>query len=458
MSLSLVIFLGLFVLFAVLAFARPVWGVSLYMLAFFACPPFWWWGNAIAHYRWSLYSGIVLLGVVMMSRFSSAAKHDPQFGPLAKRLCWIMVVLLGNATLVHIALSKTLAISAPTYILLAKFVLLYFLIINTIRTKNDVRIALMSMVIGAGYIGYEVTINDRGKLKSNRLEGVGAPGATSANDLAQLMITMLPIAGGLFLVGRWPDRIAMLFCAPFIMNVVLLCNSRGAFLAAIGGALAFIVVAPRQTRKRVLGLACLGGIALWFLLGDPRIVERFMTTFTSGEERDHSAASRLDYWKAGLRMVVDYPLGAGGDGFHDAHGGKYLAKMGYMFEARSVHNGYINEACNWGLQGVALRLGLFFFTLLLLRRSAVYCTQRNDITGAVVACSLMAGLMSFLIQSTFGDFLDEEWGYWLLAVAVAHSQVFARNATPSFAGRVQQVPQQRVVPRRRYVGGMSPQS
>lgn len=38
-SITLLTFLGLFVLFFVLGLVRPVWGVALYMLSFFACPP-----------------------------------------------------------------------------------------------------------------------------------------------------------------------------------------------------------------------------------------------------------------------------------------------------------------------------------------------------------------------------------------------------------------------------------
>lgn len=436
MNLTLAAWLTLFVLFALLAFKRPAWGVSLYMLTFFGQPALWWWGkHAIGHYRWSLYGGIGLLAAVILSRVFQDAGSERPASRIERRLSWIAVAILVNATLVHVLLAPSMEMSSGSYWLLAKFVLLFFMIVAATRTREDLRIILLSIVLGAGYIGYEVTVNDRGGVTANRLEGVGAPGATGANQCASLMVTVLPITGAFFMAGRRWEKLAMLPIAPFIVNVILLCNSRGAFLSCFAAAGALVFFAPAKVRKRVLKLLGLGAVAVWLLLGDPRIVERFTTTFAPEEERDSSAAGRLDYWLAGLHMIADHPLGAGGYGFKRVYGPRYIQEVNdKAFDSRAVHNGFINEACEWGIQGFVLRMAFLGGGLLLLWRMARSRQSQSDLFGHLLVCTLFAGTMGFLITCTFGDFLDAEWGYWMIAIAVAHSRVASSPATVQ-AGR-----------------------
>lgn len=320
MSNMLAAWLCGFALLSVLSFFRPVWGVAVYMLTFFACPAFWWWGDPIEGYRWNLYGGVVLLAAVGLSRFLGSTVGDKTAQSQGiRRIKWFAGAILLNATFVHFMLAPNLVISSDSYFLLAKFVLLFFLISMAIQTPKDFRIVLFVIVLGAGYIGYEATINDRGKIEGSRLEGIGAPGASQANQCASLMVTILPIAGGLFLTERRWGKLLILVVTPLILNVILLCNSRGAFLGAIATGVVFLAAAPPQVRKRAFKLIALGIVAVWVLLGDPRIIERFYTTFASEEERDSSAAGRIVFAKAGLEMIADHPLGAGGDGFKEVY-------------------------------------------------------------------------------------------------------------------------------------------
>ena len=430
MSLTLLVWLSLFAILAVLAFIRPAWGVSLYMLTVFLCPPFWWWGDPIAPYRWNWYSGWILLAAVIASRLTSSTQPESLDPQQSRRIRWLAIAIVINATIVHIVLADSWEVSGPVYTYLLKFILLFFLISASVRNETDYRIILLSILLGAAYIGYEVTVNDRGRIQGTRLEGVGMPNAATANGLASLMVTVLPLTGTFFLVGRKWEKALMLPTAPFIVNVLLLCNSRGAFLASLTTAVAFLISAPPGVRRKAFKVVALGCVVVWMLLGDARIVERFWTTFADPEQRDSSAADRLDYWKAGLRMVGDYPLGAGGDGFHTTHGPKYIAQIsGAKFEQRSIHNGYINEACDWGIQGFLLKMGFIGVAASLLWRSSRQCIRRGDDVGALYGSGMFAGLVGFLITCFFGDFLDNEWAYWMVALAVVYARLYANRIT-----------------------------
>ena len=107
---------------------------------------------------------------------------------------WLAVIILANATLVHL-MSPDLVISAEHYTLLTKFVCLFFLIYLGVKSETDLKIALWTLLLGAAYIGYEVTINERGNLTGGRLEGVGAAGVQTSNELAALLVTLLPLLG-----------------------------------------------------------------------------------------------------------------------------------------------------------------------------------------------------------------------------------------------------------------------
>lgn len=424
MSLTALLWIGLFVAGTIMALRRPVWGVVVYMLTFFAGPAFWWWGKPLAGYRWNLYGGIILLIAVAIRRLTGP-ETSFSITPGVRRVCWIAACGLVNATFVHFVLAESQSVSEEGYTKLIKFVLLFFMIILAIETPGDLRIALLALVLGAGYIGYEATINERGRIVGGRLEGVGAPDASQSNELASLLVTILPLAAVFAWAGKLWHRPVAFAAAPLALNTVILCNSRGGFLAAITSGVAFVAAAPGRARRQTLVLVGLGAVATWLLLGDAYILERFQTTFAPAEVRDQSAEGRLTYWKAGLRMIGDHPLGAGGSGFSRVHGPSYIREVsGEEFESRSVHNGYINEACEWGIQGLALRLLLFLKTLALLLRTT-RITMSEDDWGfeQMVGSALAAGMTGFLVSALFGDFLDNEWGYWCAALAAAHARL-----------------------------------
>lgn len=444
----------LFCVMSLLAFKRPAWGVGAYMISFFACPQFWWWGkDSIGLYRWNFYGGFILLAAVLVGRLANPVQTRFQSEPkLVKWIIGVLLAILVNATIVHAVLAPNRVMSATAYELLFKFVVLFFLIIAATRSVMDFRIVLLSILLCAGYIGYEVTINHRGKIHGNRLEGVGAPGAAGSNELASLMVTVMPLAGVFLLSNRRWEKLATLPIGGFLINVVLLCNSRGAFLASIGAGAVFLVTAPSKERSKAVAILALGALGTFMLMGDERIVQRFLTTFKSEEELDGSAASRLAYWKCGLKLIQDHPLGAGGRAFNRVLGPEYIRQYGGQdWDARSCHNGYINETCEWGIQGGLLRVTFLVLSMALMFQTSRRCSRNGDVMGALLGSAFISGTMAFMITSIFGDFIDNEWGYWMGALAVAYGRFYSERPAPApAAGNVPPpVPQLVCLPRPR---------
>lgn len=428
MSLTALVWLAAVAGLAVLTLSRPAYGFALYLLTFFANPAYWWWGKEVPGIQWNFYSGWVFL--IAAAIHASSSKQITE--KVGTRLVGVFAVAMAvNATGVHLVLAPDYTVSFDSYLLLVKFVLLYFMIVASARTPRDYRLLLWAIVLGAAYVGYEISLNDRGHFGRGRLEGAGVPGAKMANNLASLFVVALPIAGALFFVGkRWEKWLAAL-SAPFILNVILLCSSRAAFLGIFAAAVAFLVAVPGRARKQALYALALGGVVTFALLGDPDIMARFGTIFVSSEEQlDNSARSRLVYWTAGVRMIADHPLGAGGAGFKRAYASEYLAGVGIDVNARSVHNGFINDAAEWGLQGLTLHLLFIGSGMWLMLRVARYRNALGDRNGPIMCAALIGAMIAFLITCIFGDFLDAEWGYWIVALMVGYARLYGPESEP----------------------------
>jgi len=421
MSLTAGIWLLLFVVLAGLAFVRPIYGFCLYMLTCFALPAMWWWGaGTLAPYRWNLYAGVIFLLAVLKDRDRPAFFTTPEF-PWIGRLAWWMAI---NATVVHLLFAADFVTSSSAYFLLMKFVLLFFMIVAVLKTEADFRIAIFTLLIGISYLGWEATINERGEIVEGRLEGIGLPGASQANELASLTVTLLPVVGGLLAIGSRREKLGVAVGSPLALNLVMLCNSRGAFLSLFTAAGTFLFAARGPARRKALWGLLLGGAAAWMLMGDPKIIHRFYSTFDTADRRDKSADSRLLFWQAGMMMIADEPMGAGGGAFKRVNGWRYLQQVGSNLTTISVHNGFINEACEWGLQGLAMRLGLFGYAIWLTWQTMTFRRELCDGNHLLYGACLLSGMVAFLTTSMFGDFLDAEWGIWTVALMIGYTRLY----------------------------------
>jgi hypothetical protein len=421
MSLTAATWVALALALVVLSLRRPAYAVAFYVMTFFAAPQLWWWGDELPDLRYAVASGVMLLVAVLLSWPRSRALDGPRFTVVHKAA----IAIALNATFVHFVIASTPSVSVDNYIELLKFILLFFLMSRAMQDRTDMRVVIMSLAVGAAYLGYEVTINERGDFSGARLEGVGAPGADTANGLASVLLLTLPVVASLFVSGKIPHKITALVAAPLTLNVVLLCNSRGAFLGLIGAGLTFVFLARGAARKQAVKYLALGSVVLYLLLGDPDIFNRFMTTFSGSEERDRSAASRLEFWRAGLLMLSDYPLGDGGGSFKFVHGRRYLTQVvGDDAEMRSLHNGYITEATEWGVQGLILRLIFLGAALRAAYRTSNRCRLEGRPEDTLMGNCLIAGAAGYLVQSVFGSFISSEWGYWIVAILLRYGEIY----------------------------------
>jgi putative inorganic carbon (hco3(-)) transporter len=422
-SSTAIVWLLLFMGLSLKALTRPVFGISVYLMTVFALPPAWWWGKDFLSsltQRWSLIASLILLVAVLIR-----STRRPLSG-LETTGAFVVVLYVLNALLVHFGYAANPPLSWENFILLAKQGLLLLLILLAIQNRNDFGIVLKTIFIGSVYIGYEVVINDAGAMVRGRLELNVVPDANDSNLLSALLLICFPIAGYMLLATRnRMDKVMAILGTPFILDTVLLCNSRGAFLALIAMGIWILVFSPAKIRKQSLLLLSLGLMAVLYLAKDEKIWTRFFTTFEDESTRDASAASRIDFWKQALVMLSEHPLGAGGEAaFKSDLGFAYLANLNQP-NFRAVHNGYLDIACGWGVQGFCLYAGVALCSWLQVARLRRWAKRQEDSEALMMAVCLQAIFVGQFLATIFISSLDNEWMTWIFALCLA-SEVFMR--------------------------------
>jgi O-antigen ligase len=298
-----------------------------------------------------------------------------------------------------------------------------------VRTPLYFDVFARTMVVGGTWWGYKAWENpDR---SGGRLAIIiGGPDSKRDNGAAGVLLTVIPFAALYTLTEkRLSRKLVAAACTAFIVNVFILCNSRGATLGLIAGGVAALLLAGRGRRLKLLGTA-LGGVLAVLMLADPEFIMRQQTTTNP---TDGSAQSRLELWAAGLRMIQDYPLGAGGYGYHllsATYASEVVADTDS--EARSSHNTYIQMTAEWGVHGTLLFLGFIASTVWMLH--TVRRRARGNNWYHYRSLALEVGLVSILTAAFFSSHVYTEAIIWLCALSFSLYRVqateLAREASP----------------------------
>lgn len=433
--------LGLYVLISLVLLAktmqRPIWAVAYYMLNFFAQPDYWSWGQALTNpgmLRWSLLSGVFLTVVVLIHR--NQRRFHPDNNSL--RAGVFLVLGLANAGVVHFLGAYDRVASYEVLVEFAKFNVLYFVMIAAVRSQRDFFLLLVFFTVGLGYWGFEAKFIGL-TLENGRLEYFGGPGCANSNELASIIASLLPLVGCLLFVTKGVGRLMTVFASGLALNTLLLCNSRGGFLGAIAGIPALFTLTRSGTHKYAIYGLTAAALGTFVLAGNPKIMSRFLSTFTNDpvltqqveitpEKIDQENKSRrLLYWSAAMNLLGDKPWGNGGNCFKAGMGDPYLFEVGLNHKRKSCHQGFLEIAMAWGIQGLFLHLGFLGSAGLATLKVLRFQSRIGNHRFAFVGICILSGFAAFLVTSFFGSVLHLEWGYWLSVTAVTYAKIYGEK-------------------------------
>lgn len=162
------------------------------------------------------------------------------------------------------------------------------------------------------------------------------------NDLAMVLVMMLPLVLYLFSTSRYRMRFLLLGMAFMCLYGVVLTRSRGGLLAllAVSG-----LILSRSSLSRAIKLTAVAiGLVVFAGLAGPEYWDRMQTISNPSSEYDRTAGGRTEIWKTGLSILANRPWGAGIDVFQYASGmtsGHWVAP----------HSSFLQVAVELGVAG-----------------------------------------------------------------------------------------------------------
>jgi probable O-glycosylation ligase (exosortase A-associated) len=418
MPIRAIVWVIAYVAGAILAFVHPIGGLFTYFLDYYAHPPIRWWGKALPDLRWSLTISIVTLLAFFVNRYKLPEIKIKSY-PQTK---WLFLIVI-NAIIVTSIFSVLPEKSWDYTFDLAKLNILYFLVLQIVRTKEHFRYFILIQIIGVFLWGWDAY--DHPKRVAGRLYSIGGPDSLNDNHAASQLLTILPFIGVVFLYGKRWEKALCMAAIPFVLNAFILCNSRGAFLGLLVTGVAALILSKGVLRWKTL-LAMLVAGVLFYNLMDPQFIAR-QQTIESHE--DQAATDRLESWKAGLRLIADHPLGTGGGGF-SALSPIYIPEIveAHQGEERNVHSTYLQAGSEWGIPGLFLFLAALISTCIelhRLRRSPALTPEEQRMHAESLAIEL--GLIGAMVSGIFTSRLYAEALYWLPALTGVLKNIYAQE-------------------------------
>jgi O-antigen ligase/tetratricopeptide (TPR) repeat protein len=196
-----------------------------------------------------------------------------------------------------------------------------------------------------------------------RVAGHRAAGEAPRHRAGRFGTRLIPgKVAGMVLIDA--GTIGIVFALALMVSSVLVCQSRGGFLALIGGSILGVALRigrdRRSTRGWVILLVPAAVLALVTWLGVDPVAERLGTLKTGEAVQDQ----RLTFWSGALRQARDFPLWGTGFGTYQVVEGLYRRDAGYTDKTVThAHNDYLElfaEAGLFGLLAIGVVLVLLF--------------------------------------------------------------------------------------------------
>jgi putative inorganic carbon (HCO3(-)) transporter len=344
-------------------------------------------------------------------------------------------------------------------------IVLYFLILNTVRTPAQLQRCLWAMALAGVLLGtlslvqrathsyqkdfagfavshefdqFSETVDPTElarELEDQEFQALypnwRAMGSLGdPNYYAQIMLVLVPIVLlQLWTNTSWRMRLPALLALAVILCGVMLSYSRGAIIGLC--ALLAALVAFRYLRLRYVALVILAGVIV-LAITDPMLIRRVQTL--GGESRnprvvDVSILERRTFFLGGLHIFLDHPLLGVGFGQSPKYVPRYGRMYGYMlpFKNAATHNMYLQILAETGLVGLAAFLLMLWAVVRPMFALRKYWAQSHP-EYVHTLTSLMLGLLLFLVTSIFLHLSFARYLYLLLGLCGAATAIYTPRA------------------------------
>ena len=291
---------------------------------------------------------------------------------------------------------------------LTKILLPLFIGCTLIDSVARVKQLAWVMVLSQGFVAYEMNLS--------YFQGVNRlyRGGFASLDNNTASVAMVVCAGLAFFLAlhersRWRQAVAV---GVFLLSThaVMFSFSRGALLSLIFTGIVTVIMLPkRPTYVAAMVVAAVVG----FRLAGPEVVDRFMTVFADKSERDASAESRLDLWRACMSEMVAHPM----LGIGPQHWQTVSHHHGFE-RGKAAHSMWMQAGAETGVFGLFSLSLVFVLPIVQLWRIARGRVPDVDPELVPIAQMVVAGLCGFILAAQFVSVALVEISYYVVAVGV----------------------------------------
>ena len=402
-------------------FIDASWGIYLYEMEYFLNPPARWWYGSLPELRFSFIIAVCILisYVIRINKYSQNRIFEI---PQAK---WLLMLLIMMIIVSFYAVWPVKHSSN-----LIKFLkILFFLVITYKVIDSPLKFERMiwAFLVGNFYIGW--VAHGSGRTGGGRLEGIG-PSDTGgdSNATAALLITAVPVLLFYLIKGKNWQRILSLILLAFIIDGIVLVNSRGAFLGLVVGCayqMMFYVIFNKTEalKERIKIIGCIFvGVCLFVYLTDVTFWER-MTTIFGDAESTTGGRGRIFFWMRTFEMVKQHPFGLGTWGYQYLSP-QYIPEEMLTNGRRAVHSTYFQVLANFGYIGPLIFGGLILSSFRFMRKIRHYLQSKENQYLYYQGIAIESGFVGFLVASAFIDRLYGEILYWLILFIACFGNIY----------------------------------
>lgn len=422
MSLKVLIFL---LVYASLLFGsvlwHPVMAIWAYMLSYIGISRASWWGQDLLNLpiRYAMMASLFIVSGYFLHRSKLLIAHRV-LNRREKYIGVFWLILILSFAFADIRPDDTQFV----FIKMMKLgVFLYFFsrIISDLKTFQwTIKILCVLGLL----LGINAFAAPDWMFATGRLNALGNADFANANTLAALLGFLLCLSGfQFFQKGPLYQKILWTLCIIFICNGIILCRSRGVFLAVICAALGVVFFGPmsqRHIKKKVFQGMLLGG-CLFLFLADTSFIERVTDFDRYGE--DKSSVGRLEIWAASIPLIMDHPFGIGIGNFKE-----YIGDYDASVVFRDSHNTIIRCYSELGVHGLFIFLicyGTSFFQLGRIQKKTKGSANETEIN--LYCISIYASLILTFVAGLFSTILYIEFFWWVMVLPICLEKVVDRE-------------------------------
>ncbi|NCA99320.1 MAG: O-antigen ligase family protein [Clostridia bacterium] len=290
-----------------------------------------------------------------------------------------------------------------------------------IKNKKRLRLLLASFGTGSLIVSIHYLVNWRPELYGSNYFGI----FLQFNHTAYYFLFAIFINLTLYLTSGRERRLEqwlwlLAYCAA--VSSLLINNSFGPFLAAVGGMILAITFRAKQAlpdQKRRLIVAALIFLMISFVFNvmlkgvsrDTAIFVQDIAKITSGDATAETAGTgRWLLWTTGFELALERPLiGYGPDGL-----GQAMVEHGVTYNDRP-HNEFIYFAASLGFPA------LLFYILGLIAHLRNFLVVRKELDWLVIGLFCTVG--AYLVNSLFSNTMFYTYPFFVLFLGLTYAQV-----------------------------------